>query len=130
MLYRDIRDTNFSILGPLLHKKAQEINEYYAQRHTAQNIAQLRDFMKNLGNQQQMHNSLRVHANLTEHLLKKTKHKDFMRQLEAEQSILTSLTSRPLDWVGHKYGLHRGMYIEAGEPSEGPAVVLSLLGDE
>lgn len=97
-LYSEIRDVNFSVVGPTLHRKAQEIGEYYDKRHQAENLSQLRDFMRNLGTTQQVHLSLKVHANLTENILLKTKTPNFMRRLEAEQSLLLG-TDASTDYI-------------------------------
>ncbi len=59
-LYSDLRDLNFSVIGPLLNKKAKEIDEYYKERHGAQTVSQIRDFMKRFGAAQQEHQSLKV----------------------------------------------------------------------
>lgn len=64
-LFHEVRNLNFSRLGPLLNKKAKEIDEYYRTRHGAQTVSQIRDFMKKLGSAQQEHNSLRIRIHLS-----------------------------------------------------------------
>jgi hypothetical protein len=85
-LYSDIRDLNFTVIIPILNKKAKEIDEYYKvseansprnwnssefffssptflqQRHDAQTVSQIRDFMKKLATAQQEHASLRTRS--------------------------------------------------------------------
>lgn len=90
-LYAEIRDMNFSVLGPLLNRKAREIDEYYKKRYEAQTVSQIRDFMKGLGSYQQEHQSLRVHTNIAERILTVTKEQDFHSRLEAEQKMLFGL---------------------------------------
>jgi len=87
-LFSEFRNLNFSRLGPLLNKKAKEIDEYYKTRHGAQTVSQIRDFMKKLSTTQQEHNSLRIHTNIAEKILKYTKEPEFRQRLEAEQSLL------------------------------------------
>jgi len=83
-----VRNLNFSRIGPLLNKKAKEIDEYYKTRHGAQTVTQIRDFMKKLSSTQQEHNSLRIHTNIAEKILNFTKEPEFRQRLEAEQSLL------------------------------------------
>jgi hypothetical protein len=58
-LYNEIRDMNFTQIGPFLNRKAKEIDEYYKSRHGA-SVTQLRDFTKKLSATQQEHTSLRI----------------------------------------------------------------------
>jgi len=87
-LYSEVRDLNFSILGPELNKKAKDIDEYYKTRHEAQTVHALRDFVKRLAPIQQKHQSLRIHTNVAEKILAETKKRYFHKRLEAEQSFL------------------------------------------
>eukprot|EP01112_Ceratiomyxa_fruticulosa_P014948 TRINITY_DN4340_c0_g6_i1.p1 TRINITY_DN4340_c0_g6~~TRINITY_DN4340_c0_g6_i1.p1 ORF type:complete len:617 (-),score=127.38 TRINITY_DN4340_c0_g6_i1:93-1943(-) len=87
-LYNEIRNLNFSVLGPLLNRKAKEIDEYYKTRHGAQTVSAIRDFMKKLASTQQEHNSLNIHTNITEKILGITKDPAFHRRLEAEQCLV------------------------------------------
>lgn len=87
-LYAEVRDLSFSVLGPLLNKKAKHIDEYYKKRHEAQTVNELRDFVKRLPQFQSEHEALRLHTNIAEKILSITKEKNFHRRLEAEQSLL------------------------------------------
>jgi hypothetical protein len=59
-LFHEVRNMNFSRIGPLLNRKAKEIDEYYRTRHGAQTVTQIRDFMRKLSTTQQEHNLLRI----------------------------------------------------------------------
>jgi hypothetical protein len=59
-LFAEIRDVNFSALGPRLNRRARELDEQFKERHAAQTVSQIRDFMRKLGSLQQEHNALRV----------------------------------------------------------------------
>lgn len=87
-LYDEIRNLNFSVLGPFLNQRAKEINMYYEKRHEAQTLGQIRDFMKNLGSYQAEHNSLKIHTNIAERILHSTKDHDLTARLTAEQGLL------------------------------------------
>eukprot|EP01103_Thecamoeba_quadrilineata_P002908 TRINITY_DN12756_c0_g1_i1.p1 TRINITY_DN12756_c0_g1~~TRINITY_DN12756_c0_g1_i1.p1 ORF type:complete len:645 (-),score=157.59 TRINITY_DN12756_c0_g1_i1:935-2845(-) len=90
--YSEIRDLNFSVLGPVLSKKAKSIDEFYKRRFEFKtvnvDIKEMRDFTQRLGPLQQEHQALRVHTNIAEKILQKTKERSFHRRLEAEQSLL------------------------------------------
>lgn len=58
-VFSEIRDLNFSVIGPSLNKKAKLIEDYYKRRHEAQTVSQIRDFMKGLGSYQAEHQQLR-----------------------------------------------------------------------
>lgn len=45
-LFKETRDLNFRVLGPLLHKKAEYIKETYSERHSAQTVNEMHSFMQ------------------------------------------------------------------------------------
>ena len=53
-LYASIRNLNFGELGPLLNRLARGVHEGYEQRHQAQTVSQIREFMKRLSRLQQV----------------------------------------------------------------------------
>ena len=59
-LYNELRDLNFSVVGPYLNRKAKEIDEYYKERHGATTVTQIRDFMKRFASTQQEHMALKI----------------------------------------------------------------------
>eukprot|EP01094_Clydonella_sp_ATCC50884_P027895 TRINITY_DN8212_c0_g1_i1.p1 TRINITY_DN8212_c0_g1~~TRINITY_DN8212_c0_g1_i1.p1 ORF type:complete len:596 (+),score=194.45 TRINITY_DN8212_c0_g1_i1:119-1906(+) len=97
-LYDEIRDLNFSVLGPFLNQRAKDINTYYEKRHEAQTLGQIRDFMKNLGSYQAEHNSLRIHTNIAEKVVLATRENDLQARLAAEQGLLAE-GSVPVEYI-------------------------------
>jgi len=79
------------VIGPLLNKKAKEIDEYYKERHGAQTVSQIRDFMKRFGAAQQEHQSLKIHTGIAENILGITKDPAFHKRIESEQTLLAGL---------------------------------------
>lgn len=65
-ILRDIRDLNFSLVGPILNQKAKTIDEYYKQRHQLQEISQIKEFMSRFTQFQQEHSFLRIRTNFTQ----------------------------------------------------------------
>eukprot|EP00002_Diphylleia_rotans_P012490 TRINITY_DN2441_c0_g1_i2.p1 TRINITY_DN2441_c0_g1~~TRINITY_DN2441_c0_g1_i2.p1 ORF type:complete len:518 (-),score=94.82 TRINITY_DN2441_c0_g1_i2:652-2205(-) len=88
-LYSEIRDLNFSKVGPELNKKAREINANYQERHSAQTVSQIRDFMKKLTSLKQEHQSLGLHTAIAEKILAVTKENNFHAKIEQEQAIVS-----------------------------------------
>ncbi|KAL6073863.1 Vacuolar protein-sorting-associated protein 33, variant 2 [Balamuthia mandrillaris] len=97
-LYSEVRDLNFSVLGPFLNKRAKEVDDYYKKRYEFKTVTQIRDFMKGLPGYQQEHQSLRLHTNICETIIGFTKGPEFRRRLEAEQSLLAGLDDS-LDYI-------------------------------
>jgi len=88
--YGEIRDLNFSVLGPLLHKKAKEVAETFNQRHMHQkmSVSQKREFVKKFAVAQQQHQSLKTHTSIAEKILEFTSSSTFRKRLNAEQNLL------------------------------------------
>lgn len=59
-LFGELRDKNFTVVGALLNRVAKRINENYEQRHAAQTVSQMRDFVGKLSGLQAEHQALRL----------------------------------------------------------------------
>jgi vacuolar protein sorting-associated protein 33A len=86
-LYAQLRSTNFAIVGSLLNKVARRLESDYEVRHSARTTTELGDFVKKLPAYQQEHQSLRIHTNLAEEIMKQTRSETFNRVLEVQQNI-------------------------------------------
>lgn len=53
-LYAQIRNLNFGELGPLLNRLARGVSDGYEERHQAQTVSQIKDYMKRLNKLQQV----------------------------------------------------------------------------
>ncbi len=84
-IFRDARDSNFSIIGPFLTKKAQEAKAFEDSRHGA-DIARLGAFVKQMKSHQEFLAALRVHINLTQHIRGITSSQEFFKELETQRS--------------------------------------------
>lgn len=47
-IFAELRDSNFSVVGPKLQGKAQEIESTYAERHKAKSVQEIKEFMNKL----------------------------------------------------------------------------------
>lgn len=86
-LYSQLRSTNFAVVGSLLNKVARRLESDYEVRHSARTTTELGDFVKKLPVYQQEHQSLRIHTNLAEEIMKQTRSEIFNRVLEVQQNI-------------------------------------------
>lgn len=85
-LFGQLRDTNFAIVGDLLNKVARRLESDYETRHSAQTTAELREFVNRLPAYQQEHQSLKIHTNLAEDIMRQTRSDIFRKVLEVQQS--------------------------------------------
>ncbi|KAL8719175.1 MAG: hypothetical protein Q9225_003796, partial [Loekoesia sp. 1 TL-2023] len=88
-LYSQLRDANFSIVGPLLNKVARRLAGEYESRHGAKSTSELREFVNKLPGYQAEQQSLKTHTSLTEEALKHTQSDTFSRVLEIQQNLVS-----------------------------------------
>lgn len=87
-LYSTLRDANCAAIGPLLNKVARRLQSTYESRHTAaKTTADLREFVSKLPGYQQEHAALKLHTNLAEEVIRRTRADFFTRSLEVQQNI-------------------------------------------
>lgn len=86
-LYVQLRDTNFAIVGSLLHKVARRLQTDYDSRHGTKTTAELREFVNKLPGYQEEQKSLKIHTGLAEEIMKHTRTDQFSRLLEVQQNL-------------------------------------------
>lgn len=91
VLYANIRDLNFSVVGAVLHNFAKRLSSSYQDRHSAQTVSEMRAWVGKLGGLQNEHTALRLHTALTERLMQETNSETFNRCLEIQQNIVAGL---------------------------------------
>lgn len=85
-LFSQLRDANFAIVGDILNKVARRLETDYESRHTAKTTSELREFVNKLPTYQLEHQSLRVHTNLAEEIMRNTRSDLFRKILEVQQN--------------------------------------------
>lgn len=85
-LFSQLRDSNFAVVGDILNKVARRLESDYESRHTAKSTSELREFVTKLPAYQSEHQSLRVHTNLAEEIMRYTRSDIFRKLLEVQQS--------------------------------------------
>ncbi|KAF7713908.1 Sec1 family protein [Penicillium ucsense] len=86
LLFSQLRDANFAIVGDLLNKVARRLENQYETRHAAQTTNELREFVNKLPTYQLEHQSLRIHTNLAEEIMRLTRTETFRKVLEVQQN--------------------------------------------
>ncbi|OJJ47246.1 hypothetical protein ASPZODRAFT_64793 [Penicilliopsis zonata CBS 506.65] len=85
-LFNQLRDANFAIVGDILNKVARRLESDYESRHTAKTTTELREFVNKLPAFQLEHQSLRIHTNLAEEIMRQTRSDIFRKLLEVQQN--------------------------------------------
>lgn len=91
LLFAEIRNLNFAVVGDRLHRAAKRLNQDYEGRHQAKTVSQIRAFVGKLGGLQSEHASLRLHTGLTEKIMEWTAREEFNRMLEIQQNAVAGL---------------------------------------
>lgn len=86
-LYEQIRDANGAIVDGLLNKVARRLQSDMESRHTKTSVSELRDFVGKLPGYQSEQQSLKIHINLIEEIMKNTQSDIFRRNLEVQQNL-------------------------------------------
>ena len=86
-LFEQLRDTNFAIVGSLLNKVARRLESDYKSRLGDKSTSELREFVNKLPGYQAEQQSLKIHTNLAEEIMKQTRSEFFSRTLEVQQNI-------------------------------------------
>ena len=86
-LFGQLRDTNFAIVGGLLNKMARRLQSDFESRHSSKTTAELKEFVKRLPGLQSDQQSLKIHTNLAEEIMKYTRTDQFTQLLEVQQHL-------------------------------------------
>lgn len=86
-LYEQIRDANGAIVDGMLNKVARRLQSDMDSRHTKSSVSELKDFVSKLSGYQSEQQSLKIHINLIEEIMKNTQSDIFRRNLEVQQNL-------------------------------------------
>ncbi|VDB90948.1 Bgt-242 [Blumeria graminis f. sp. tritici] len=86
-LFHQLRDENFATVGKSLNSVARRLQSEYDSRHTTKTTAELRDFVNKLPAYQVEQQSLKIHTNLAEEIMKHTQTEEFTKILEIQQNL-------------------------------------------
>mmetsp|Transcript_32390 Transcript_32390/g.84778 ORF Transcript_32390/g.84778 Transcript_32390/m.84778 type:complete len:593 (-) Transcript_32390:873-2651(-) len=88
-LYSEIRDMNFSRVGPLLSSRAKSLSREYDERHGAKTVSEIKQFTSKLKRLQDEQLSLRMHTDIAADVMLTTARDEFfLACLNVEQTFL------------------------------------------
>ncbi|KAF4661697.1 Vacuolar protein sorting-associated protein 33B [Perkinsus olseni] len=88
-LFDRIRDLRMEVLGPLLHKKASQIQETYSEKDRLSDIPQMKMYMDKFKSAQAEHASLADHVNLASFTSALTQMPWFQQQWQVEDGLMS-----------------------------------------
>lgn len=88
MLYRDVRDLNFSSVGARLNATATALQSDYGERHKAKTVTEIKSFVGKLSGLTDLHTHLKLHTHLSELIMKRLQKPEFNRILEVQQNLV------------------------------------------
>lgn len=74
LIDQELKDLNFSQIGPILNKKAKLLQQEFESRHDAKDIKQIKSFVDKLNDLTEQQNLVKVHTSIAEDILAKVKH--------------------------------------------------------
>jgi len=86
-LYAEIRDMNFSAVGPVLSREAKRITAEYEEHRAAKTVGEMKEFVHKLPHIQAAKQSLAQHTSIAELLKEHTDSDDFRESLRVEQEF-------------------------------------------
>lgn len=86
-LFDQLRDANFAIVGGRLNKVARRLQSDFESRHSSKTTSELKDFVKKLPGLQSDQQSLKIHTNIAEEIMKYTRTDQFTQLLEVQQHL-------------------------------------------
>lgn len=90
-LFQHLRDKNFNAVGPVLKSKAKQITEQYEERHSAKTVREMKHFVKNLPQMQEMKSCLANHTAIAELIKEFTDTEGFLDTISLEQELLNGV---------------------------------------
>ncbi|CAK9825400.1 Vacuolar protein sorting-associated protein 33A [Anthophora retusa] len=95
-LYAEIRDRNFSGVGPVLSRKAKVISSQFDERHGDKSVQEIKQFVARLPHMLASKQSLAKHATIAEMIKEVTDSSSFLESLQVEQELLNCIdTDKP-----------------------------------
>eukprot|EP00794_Sanderia_malayensis_P018179 gene18179-19993_t len=92
-LYTEIRDINFSAVGPVLSREAKRITAQYEEHKSAKTVGEIKEFVHKLPHIQAAKTSLELHTSIAEIIKEKTNLEDFREALITEQEFFNGIDS-------------------------------------
>lgn len=93
VLYGDLRNCNFNAVGQVLKRQAKVIAEKYEEKNNLQTVGEMKQFVSQMPQLQQVKQSLATHTNIAELVKEFTESEDFLETLSTEQDFLNCIST-------------------------------------
>jgi len=90
-LFSEIRDMNFSAVGPVLSREAKRITAEYEEHRAAKTVGEMKEFVHKLPHMQAAKQSLALHTSIAEYVKEITDSDDFRESLQVEQEFFNGI---------------------------------------
>ncbi|KAK3911950.1 Vacuolar protein sorting-associated protein 33A [Frankliniella fusca] len=90
-LFAEIRDKNFSAVGPALSKKARQTKLQFDERHGDKTVQEMKQFVARLPSMMANKQSLAYHTTIAELVKKVTDSHKFLEALQTEQELMNGI---------------------------------------
>ncbi|XP_037796151.1 vacuolar protein sorting-associated protein 33A-like [Penaeus monodon] len=90
-LFAEIRDCNFSAVGPRLSRHAKSVVAQYEERHAAKTVGELKQFVQRIPQMEVYKQSVATHTTIAELIQEQTASGNFRPALQLEQEFLKGL---------------------------------------
>jgi len=91
LLYSEIRDINFSAVGPVLSREAKRITAQYEEHRSAKTVGEMKEFVHKIPHIQAAKSSLALHTSIAEVIKEQTDSEDFRESLRVEQEFFNGI---------------------------------------
>ncbi|KAG7172080.1 Vacuolar protein sorting-associated protein 33A-like 1 [Homarus americanus] len=91
ILYAEIRDCNFSAVGPRLSRHAKSVKAQYEERHAAKTVGELKQFVQKIPQMEVHKQSVATHTTIAELIQEQIASGIFRPALQMEQEFLKGL---------------------------------------
>lgn len=105
-LFAEIRDMNFSAVGPVLSREAKRITKEYEEHRTMKTVGEMKEFVHKLPHIQAAKQSLALHTSIAEVIKENTDSDDFRESLTVEQEFFNGIdTDKPHPYIEKCIGI-------------------------
>lgn len=90
-LFAEIRDMNFSAVGPVLSREAKRITAEYEEHRSAKTVGEMKEFVHKLPHMQAAKQALALHTSIAEVIKEQTDSEEFREGLRVEQEFFNGI---------------------------------------
>ncbi|SCU77763.1 LAMI_0A02256g1_1 [Lachancea mirantina] len=100
-VWRELKFKNFGVVGPRLNEMAKDLQKKYDERHKAESVGEIKEFVENLSGLQDLQKTLKMHTALSSNIVAEVSKDEeirgesiFNRVVEFEQDLVAGNMSQ------------------------------------